>query len=351
MPPPLIPPTTQPPTTQPPTAQGVTTQGVTTQGGPTFPTGSYGYPPTEQHAAPPAAPPVPPVDVPTQAFAFDPHATQAFPFDPALYGATEVLGAQPVGLPGLRDETQRPSTTSAIDALFGESQFQEYDASALPVQGISALAETRPREPREPMGRPQKILLWVAGGLLAALALIGVFALGTKLDTIFPAAPAEVAPPKPTAVADAKPPAVGPVAVGNHAWNELLGTECIDPFPSAWEESYAVVDCAAPHAAQLVAHGYFGDEAYAPYPGLEALQSRINVVCTSQTAVDYPAASQFSDIQVSASYAATAEQWDAGERDYYCFVSRSSGEPLTASVAHAVEPSDALVPTIPGNDP
>jgi hypothetical protein len=293
-------------------------------------------------------------DVPTQAFAFDPSATtQAYPFDGAFEGATEVLGAHPVGLPELRDEGLRPAhPPSAIDALFGESQFQEYDAGVLPSEGFSALVSTRPREPREPMGRPQKVLLWVAGGLLAALALVGLFMLGTKLSRLFPTqAPIAEPTAQPTTVAEALPPPVGPVAPGTYAWNELLGTECLDQYVSPWQEEYIVVDCAAPHSAQMVAHGYFSDEAFAPYPGVDELQSRINLLCTKTTAVDYSVASQYADIQIAASYAATEEEWDAGERDYYCFVSRSSNEPFAVSVAVAMVASETAIASVPSNEP
>lgn len=345
-PPPLVPPTAPP----------------ATASGPAFPTGAYGFPPTEaytppQPTAPPAAqPPAAPrpnyADVPTQAISYDPFATQAFPFDGALSGATEVLGAQSVGLPELRDESLRPpGQGSAIDSLFGESQFKEYEAGAFPVEGFSALATTRERPERTPLGTPQKVLLWVAGGLLAALALVGLFLLGTKLPALMPAAPVAVETPAPVGPVDAQPIAVGPVAAGDHAWGDLLGTECIDPFVSAWQESYTVVDCTAPHTAQLVYHGYFADEAWAPYPGQAVLQSRINLLCTAPTSVNYAVASQFSDIQISASYATDEQQWAAGERDYFCFVSRSSGEQLTVSVANAPVAAEGLTATIASNDP
>jgi len=289
--------------------------------------------------------------VPTQSIGYDPFATQAFPFDGALSGATEVLGAQPVGLPELRDESPRTTQGSAIDSLFGESQFKEYDASAFPSEGISALASTRPREPREPLGRPQKILLGVGGGLVAALALVGLFMLGTKLPAMFPPAPEPEVVQTAGPVVAAQPVVLGPVAAGSHAWNDLLGTECLDPYVSAWQEQYTVVDCAAPHAAQMVYHGYFGDEAWAPFPGLADLTSRINLLCTSPSTVNYAVASQFSDIQVAASYPVTEDQWDAGQRDYYCFISRSSAELLTTSVANPIVPVEGLTATVPGNDP
>lgn len=350
-------PQTPPPVVQPTPPPLVQPAPPPTASSPSFPTGSYGFPATEAFTPPqPTQPPAPQrpnyEDVPTQAIAYDPSATQAFPFDGALSGATEVLGAQPVGLPELRDESLRPpGQNSAIDSLFGESQFKEYEAGALPIEGFSALASNRPRQERTPLGKPQKILLWVAGGLLAALALVGLFLLGTKLPALFPAAPEAVETPAPAGPVPAKPVAVGPVAVGDHAWDTLLGTECLDPYLSAWQESYTVVDCAAPHAAQMVYHGYFADEAWAPYPGQPTLQSRINLLCTSPASVNYSVASQFSDIQISASYASTEEQWDAGQRDYFCFVTRSSGEQLTVSVANTPVAAEGLTATIPSNDP
>jgi hypothetical protein len=283
--------------------------------------------------------------------AYDPFATQAFPFDGALSGATEVLGAQPVGLPELRGESVRPGQVSAIDALFGESQFKEYEPGAFPSEGISALSTGRPREPREPLGRTQKVLLAVGGGLVAALALVGLFVAGTKLPALFPPPPEPEAVETAAPTVPAQPVAVGPVAPGAYEWNELLGSECIDPYVSAWQEQYTVVDCAAPHAAQMIYHGYFSDEAWAPYPGLAGLQSRINLLCTSPKSVNYSVASQFADIQIAASYAVTEEDWVAGARDFYCFVSRSSLEPLTTSVANAVVPAEGLTATVPGNDP
>jgi hypothetical protein len=352
-PPPPAPPVWPTPQQASPQWPGAHTPPPPTQGGPAFPTGSYGYPPTGQQQ--PTAPPPPPrpnyEDVPTQAIAYDPFATQALPFDGALSGATEVLGAQPVGLPELRDESRRPQQASAIDALFGESQFKEYEASAFPSEGISALASGRPREPRPPLGTAQKVLLAVGGSLVGLLALVGLFVAGTKLPALFPPAPEPeavqtVAPPVP-----AQPVAVGPVEAGPHEWDDLLGTECLDPYVSAWQEQYTVVDCTAPHAAQMVFHGFFTDEAWAPYPGVTGLQSRINLLCTSPATVNYAAASQFADIQIAASYAATEEDWDAGQRDYYCFVSRSSAEPLTTSVANAMVPAEGLTATVPGNDP
>lgn len=278
--------------------------------------------------------------------------TQPYAYDPSMNGPTELLGAQAVGLADPRGEGLRPSQQgSAIDSLFGESQFREYDATALPVEGFGALASGRPREARTPLGRTQKTLLIVAAGLVGALVLVGAFMLGLRTPGIIPQPAAEAPVVEPVVAPVAAPPAVGPVAVGSYAWNELLGGECVEPFGSAWDEEFTVVDCTTPHSAQVVYRGIFADEAYAPYPEASELQARINLLCTAPTTVNYAAAGALSDIAVSASYPATAEQWDSGDREYYCFLSRSSGEPLTVSLANAPVPDPAPVASVPGNDP
>ncbi len=308
------------------------------------PTQAYSF---EDLRAPAPTAPAPSWEQPTQAYDF-----RQASLDPALAGPTEVLGAQEIGLPTLRDEGLRPpaAENSAIDSLFGENQFQEYDAGALPAEGFGALASTRPRVEREPLSRTQRTLLLVAGGLVAALALIGVFAIGVANPGILPVAepePVTTTAPAPVAAA----PAVGPLAPGTYAWDELLGTECLDPWTSPWAEEFTVVDCTAPHPAQLVSRGIFGDEAYAAYPGVEALQARMNLLCTAPTSIDYGVASALNDVQVSSAYPATEEQWDAGQRSYFCYVTRSGSETLTVSLAPVPVADAAPVPSIPGNAP
>jgi hypothetical protein len=275
--------------------------------------------------------------------------TQAMPFDSALGTTTDTFSSGGNGLPAFRDTGARPAqSSSGIDALFGDSAFQEYEQGALPSEGFGALVSGRPREERVPLGRTQKVLLAVAGGLVGVLALVALFLVGTKIE-LPEAAPA----PENTGVAApvAAPPPVGPIAAGSHAWSELLGTECVDPYESAWAETYTVVDCTVPHAAQMVFRGTFDDETYAAYPGEEALQSRVNLLCTPASVIDYAAAKAYDDIQIAASFPATAEQWDAGNRNFYCFVNRSSGDPITETVAKPPVAFDGPVASIPSTDP
>ena len=83
----------------------------------------------------------------------------------------------------------------------------------------------------------------------------------------------------------------------------------------------------------MVFRGLFDDAATVAYPGVEELQKRINLLCTPPTVIDYSKAGAFTDIQVTASFAATAEDWNEGNRTYFCFINRSSGQDLTGSVS------------------
>ncbi|MFF2272881.1 hypothetical protein ACFVTX_11440 [Agromyces sp. NPDC058136] len=183
-------------------------------------------------------------------------------------------------------------------------------------------------------GRGIRPLVWVAGGLVAVLVLVGLFFLGTTLTKSSNAA----APSGSPSASASETPAAAPTApqpAGVHAWNTLFGGECVDPFTNAWQDEYTVVDCAAPHAAQLVYRGTLPGDAAAPYPGEAELAAQMNLLCTAPGVIDVAAVSGMADLQVQGSYPATAEQWEAGARDYYCFANRSGGELLTASIAGA----------------
>lgn len=304
---------------------------------------------------PPAAPTSPDPEMPTQAMpVFEPLAierpaveplTEAYPapLDPALDGVADALAPHHVGH---EDPVDEGLEASAIESLFGEEAFIEYGEQPLipprdspppaahPGAELVAVPIAARPSPGQ-LGRTQKILLWVAGGLLAALALVAFFLLGTRMAP----SPVIVASPSPSPSAG---PVVGPVPPGEYAWNALLGGECLEPFESAWQTTYVVVDCGAPHAGQLVDRGTLDDPAATPYPGVEALQARVVPLCSAPTVIDYAAAASMVDIEISASFAPDAAMWDAGQRDYFCFVHRTGAEPFTTSLAQPqVEPTPA----------
>ena len=248
---------------------------------------------------------------------------------------------------------------SPIHALFAETQFRDYEGEplvgAIPTElnpfasagtgaaravdpGSAYPSETSttspPNGPQAPFSKNQKLLFWVAGGVIALLVLAVLFVIGTKTSVL--SAPAPVAETKSAApkVAPSPTPAPsGQAAAGVRLWSTLRGGECVDPYTNPFELRFTVVDCAAPHSAQMVVRGTFPGEATAAYPGLDALQSQITLLCTAPAVIDLATAGAYSDIQFQASYAATTEEWTKGQRDYFCFVNRSGGEPITGSVA------------------
>ncbi|MEJ3403260.1 hypothetical protein WDJ51_00810 [Rathayibacter sp. YIM 133350] len=182
--------------------------------------------------------------------------------------------------------------------------------------------------------RTNRVLIWSAAAVALVLVLVGLFVLGTRLPGLF-GGPAAKATPTPTASASPTPaPEVtGPAAAGEHPWDQLGGGECIDPFTTPWVETFTVVDCAQPHAAQLAYRGSYGGDATTPFPGEDALTAQINQLCSAPGVVDLAAAAPFTDLQLQGSFPVTEEQWKTTKRYYYCFANRAGGEPLTASVA------------------
>lgn len=263
----------------------------------------------------------------------------------AELAATEMLGSAAIG--------HDASSTSALEALFAEENFRDYVADPDPAQAPFARARAEAPAPapapphRGDISRTQKILLGVAGGLVLVLALLALFLLGTRLGSIAGAAPQPSASGSPSASPSPSPSATalpaGPVEPGLWAWDELLGGECLDPFEGPWAEEFTVVDCAEPHPAQLVFRGLLlpavEGTTSEPFPGAEELQTRVQTLCAAAGVVDLAAAGAYTDLQVQGTYPATVEQWDAGDRSYFCVVTRSSGEPLTGSVAVAPAPA------------
>ena len=292
--------------------------------------------PTEAFTPPPAS-----YGLPTEAYTQPPAVVP--PIDASLGGASSALVAQPVGFDGV-GETE----TNALDALFGEENFVEYepglDLSEAPFQRPAERSELvpAPHAPRAPLTRMQKTLIGVAGGLVGILVLVGLFVAGKAM------APSMAAPPPPTPVASESAAPVdevlGPLAPGTYGWNSLLGTECLEPFGSEWDLEFTVVDCVQPHTAQLVSRGTFDDDALAAYPGIEELQSRTTTLCASGDTIDYAAASDYDDVRISASYAASQQDWIDGQRDYFCFATRGSGEQFTSGIAMPDRPRPVVTP-------
>ncbi|SMH49768.1 hypothetical protein SAMN06295885_3408 [Rathayibacter oskolensis] len=215
------------------------------------------------------------------------------------------------------------------------SQTTTAAATAASVPSVTSL--TGPPQGRARSRRRLLIGLIAAGAVLvlAALLAIGIAvgsATGPSDDAAAPvttdAATTEPAP-EPSAAPTAEIPAVGPLPAGTWAWSALLGGECLQPFDSVWAEEFTVVDCATAHSGEMVDTGTLTD---ATFPGQEALAASVASLCQATGVVDVTGAGAYGDVQVSGSFPVTQEQWDAGERSYYCFVDRAGGGELLGSL-------------------
>ncbi len=211
-------------------------------------------------------------------------------------------------------------------------------SAAVPASNSSGGAGGSTVPPAPGAGVPRPVL-WLAGALLMVVVLVGLFFLGTRLGGGAPlAASSPSAVPSSSERLEAS--AAAPVAVlpdgiqppGQYEWSQLGGGECIAPFTSAWDESFTVVDCAGPHAAQLVLRSNYGDNVGVEFPGEAAFAEQITAACTAPGVIDLAAAAPFGDVQVQGSFPVTEQQWTSGAAAYFCFASRSSGEPLTGSL-------------------
>lgn len=201
--------------------------------------------------------------------------------------------------------------------------------------------------------RGKRLLIWGSVALIVIL-LVAVFALtrwilGNTIEDHTPAptstsaasAPASSSAKASTASSPAATPsptqglqnlqfATTPAAPGEHGWTELAGGECLSPFTDAWAQTFTVVDCTSPHAAQLTARL---PVTAGQWPGPDALAAQAAEQCQTSAALNTSAAAAVGDVQVQGSYAPDQATWDQGDTFISCFVTRSSGEPLTGSVA------------------
>lgn len=296
-------------------------------------------------------------------------------------------GAQPTALPAAAPDDldqsewdgRETSDTSAIKDLFGTEAVGQlggtgYDpedtgtrmmpAAAVPSAPVpsstTAAASTGERDNfinqgaarlRSEGKRGKQLLVYGSIALIVVLIvlvfLLSKWILGNNISdqeiapTKSPAA-ASSAPATPSAAASAAPSdeaaapaatlqfATTPALPGEHAWTDLAGGECLSPFTNAWAQSFTVVDCATPHIGQLTARIAVDGDAY---PGAEPLATQAADQCQSDAALNASAAAAVGDVQVQGSYAPDQATWDQGDRFISCFVTRSSGQELTASLA------------------
>jgi hypothetical protein len=106
--------------------------------------------------------------------------------------------------------------------------------------------------------------------------------------------------------------------------------DCLQTYDSKWADAYPVVDCSAPHIAQLLATGELPEPAGAAFPGKDALDTEVSDQCVRFLNWHWVAVWN-EDVMTDLRYPDTAAQWATGARTYYCFVYTFSRHELTGS--------------------
>ncbi|MDH6235280.1 hypothetical protein H4V99_000025 [Cryobacterium sp. CG_9.6] len=247
--------------------------------------------------------------------------------------ASTLASDESADVPEQMNDGNESSTTSVVEDLPATTVLQaEATMTNTPTEPA---VPSRHAAPNGPARTATRTVIWVGAVLLAIIILVGLFLLGQNLASAGAPVPTATATPTPSATPTPTPTVKVTAAqpVGVHAWDTLFGGECLEPFESPWAETFTVSDCAAAHGAQLVYRGSFGGDATTVFPGEAALAAQMNLLCTAPGVLDLAAAGAYPDLQMQGSYPVTDEQWADPARHYYCFVSRSSAEPLTASIA------------------
>ena len=126
--------------------------------------------------------------------------------------------------------------------------------------------------------------------------------------------------PTPTTVATAPEQALASLSPG----------ACLQTYDSKWADAYPVVDCSAPHIAQLLATGVLPQSSGAAFPGTDALDAQVTDLCSPQLDWHWVAI-WGEDVFTDLRYPDTAAKWETGDRTYYCFVFTYSRHELTGS--------------------
>lgn len=241
--------------------------------------------------------------------------------------------------PGGTRPLDESETSSRLRALFESTATAPVATKRSTPEAHSQTSQQRPVAAPRGGGRSggsrgNRPFILVGLAVVAVLVLGGLFWVGTLIPGMVSASqPEQTESSTPTPTQSI--PAEGTLPPGTYAWDQLRGGECLGDYSSPWEEEFAVVDCEGEHDAQLVAVGEMSDDESAAFPGEDELASQIYLKCSDPSVLDLAAAGAYGDVQVQGSYPVTEEQWNDGQRNYYCFVNRSSGDPLTGSLVPA----------------
>jgi len=185
------------------------------------------------------------------------------------------------------------------------------------------------------------LLVGISAVVAVALLVVGVQAVVPLTGTAradSPAASEAAAPRIPRAEPEPAPLGLPPRPTPTHVATEpvrpiasLKPGDCLQTYDSKWADGYPVVDCSAPHIAQLLATGTLPQPAAAAFPGKDALDAQIGDLC--EPSLDWHWVAIWNeDVQLDLRYPDTDARWATGDRTYYCIVYTFSRHELTGSV-------------------
>lgn len=147
-----------------------------------------------------------------------------------------------------------------------------------------------------------------------------------------PSSQAATVNPEPTDQPSPSPTASDVPTVPTRPVSTLTTGDCLQTYPSQWANGYPVVDCTAPHIAQVLSTGDLPQPSDAPFPGSKALDDQASGLCNALDLVDWNWVGIWNeDVLVAARYPDTDTLWASGARTYYCFIYTSSRHELTDS--------------------
>ncbi|WP_345762474.1 hypothetical protein [Diaminobutyricibacter sp. McL0608] len=178
------------------------------------------------------------------------------------------------------------------------------------------------------------VVLSVAAAMLLAAGIPAGRAHGHSSPSPHAASP-QIVEPDPDPAPLGLPPRPTPTMVATvpaQPVDSLKTGDCLQVYPSPWAAGYPVVDCAAPHIAQLLSRGVLSQPAGEPFPGAQALEIQVTDLCSAPGLLNWDWVAVWNeDVQTDLRYPNTAAQWNSGARSYYCFVNTFSRHELTGS--------------------
>lgn len=186
---------------------------------------------------------------------------------------------------------------------------------------------------------------WLILVAITAVAGVGLLTVGVLMTGIpggggraaAPSTPQAAAPHAPDLGSAPTPRGLPPRPTPTHVatvpsrpLDSLTAGECLQTYDSKWADGYPVVDCSAPHIAQLLTAGFLPEASGASFPGADALDTQVSDLCEPFLNWDWVAVWN-EDVQMDLRYPDTSEKWATGARNYYCFVYTFSRHELTGS--------------------